>query len=176
MEELKSLFGDESLSYAQLEQKLSEAGDTIKLVNLKSDKYVDRDIYEKQKSKLEKGLEDYKTKYEALQESTKGFDELKSQFDEVSTKYNELLGKQEVAEKMDKVKNANVNPKFVKFVYTEVASQMNDGDDFTTKLGEYLKENKEFLNTSKGTYVNLESGTIPPKSKNETMNDLIRRK
>lgn len=171
MEELKALFGEGSLSYDEFEQKLGEAGETIKLANLKSGAYVDKAKFEK----LEKGLEDYKTKYSALEESTKGFDELKSQFDDVSTKYNELLGKQEVAEKMDKIKGANVNDKFAKFVYNEVNALVSDEKDFQTVLSEYLKENSQFIN-SKSTYVDLQNGGATAKSANEKMNDFIRRR
>ena len=171
MEELKALFGEGSLSYDEFEQKLGEAGETIKLANLKSGAYVDKAKFEK----LEKGLEDYKTKYSALEESTKGFDELKSQFDDVSTKYNELLGKQEVAEKMDKIKGANVNDKFAKFVYNEVNALVSDEKDFQTVLSEYLKENSQFIN-SKSTYVDLQNGSATAKSANEKMNDFIRRR
>lgn len=171
MEELKALFGEGSLSYDEFEQKLGEAGETIKLANLKSGNYVDKAKFEK----LEKGLEDYKTKYSALEESTKGFDELKSQFDDVSNKYNELLGKQEVAEKMEKIKGANVNDKFAKFVYNEVNALVSDEKDFQTVLSEYLKENSQFIN-SKSTYVDLQNGGATIKSANEKMNDFIRRR
>ena len=171
MEELKALFGEGSLSYNEFEQKLGEAGEKIKLANLKSGAYVDKAKFEK----LEKGLEDYKAKYSALEESTKGFDELKSQFDDVSTKYNELLGKQEVAEKMEKIKGANVNDKFAKFVYNEVNALVSDGKDFQTVLSEYLKENSQFIN-SKSTYVDLQNGGAVVKSANEKMNDFIRRR
>lgn len=174
MEELKALFGDGSLSYDEFEQKLGEAGETIKLANLKSGAYVDKAKFEK----LEKGLEDYKTKYSALEESTKGFDELKSQFDDVSNKYNELLGKQEVAEKMDKIKGANVDDEFAEFVYSKVEALTNDDKDFQTALDEYLGEHKQYLKgaLTKNTYVNLENGVGTPKSANEKMNDFIRRR
>lgn len=172
MEELKSLFGDGSLSYEQFEQKLSEAGDTIKLANLKSGNYVDKAKYDK----VESGINEWKIKFNALEEKTKDYDSLLSERDTLKADYTALQSKQAEAEKMSEIGSANVNPRFAKFVYAEVTSQMKDGDDFKTSLGEYLKENKEFLNTSKGTYVNLESGTTPPKTKNETMNDLIRRK
>ena len=172
MEELKSLFGDGSLSYDEFEQKLSEAGDTIKLANLKSGNYVDKAKYDK----AESGVNEWKTKYSALEEKTKDYDSLLSERDTLKADYTALQSKQAEAEKMSEINSANVNPRFAKFVYTEVTSQMKDGDDFKTSLGEYLKANKEFLNTSKGTYVNLESGTTPPKSKNETMNEFLRRK
>lgn len=171
MEELKSLFGEGSLSYEEFSQKLGEAGNTIKLANLKSDKYVDKAKYEK----LEKGFNDYQTKYDALLESTKGYEELKASYEDITGKYEALQKKQEEADKMSMISGANVNPKFAKFVYTEVLSQVDDKKDFQTALSEYLKDNKEFLNTAKGTYVDLEKGTNQ-KTPNERMNDFIRRR
>lgn len=174
MEELKALFGEGSLNYDEFEQKLGEAGETIKLANLKSGAYVDKAKFDK----VEKGLEDYKTKYSALEESTKGFGELQSKFEDISKKYEELLSKQEVADKMEKVKGANVDDEFAEFVYSKVEALTNDDKDFQTALDEYLAEHKQYLKgaITKNTYVNLENGIGTPKSANEKMNDFIRRK
>lgn len=172
MEELKSLFGDGSLSYSEFEQKLNEAGDSIKLANLKSGNYVDKAKFEK----LEKGLNDYKTKYGELEESTKGFAELQKQYDDISVKYNELLAKQDTAEKMGKIKSANVNDEFAEFVYSKVNEKVTDGKDFQQALEEYLKDHKQYLKSVKGTYADLEGGDSPAKSANEVMNKLIRGK
>lgn len=172
MEELKSLFGEESLSYAQLEQKLEEAGETIKLANLKSGNYVDKSKFDK----VEKSANDYKTKYDALVESTKGYEEMSNNYNALQEKYTALEKKQEETDKMNLINSANVNPKFAKFVLTEVSSQMGDGKDFKNVLEDYLKDNKEFLNVNKGTFVDLQNGAGQPISANEKMNNLIRRK
>lgn len=169
MEELKSLFGEGSLSYEEFNQKLGEAGDTIKLANLKSGNYVDKSKYDK----VEKNFTDYQTKYNALTESTKDYDSLKASYDDITTKYNTLLAKQDETEKMGMINSANVNPKFAKFVYTEVLSQVDDKKDFQTALNEYLKDNKEFLKQNQGTYVNLEKGTTHI-SENQKINNMIR--
>lgn len=172
MEELKSLFGDSSLSYDEFTQKLGDAGETIKLANLKSGNYVDKDKYDK----IEKSLADYQTKYNDLKESTKDYAELKTNFDDISNKYKDALAKQEVADKMAIIRGANVNPKFERFVYSEVASALTDGQDFQTALDAYLKENKEFLNTSRGTYVDLQNGIGQPMTESQQMNNFLRRK
>ena len=169
MEELKSLFGEGSLSYEEFNQKLGEVGDTIKLANLKSGNYVDKSKYDK----VEKNFTDYQTKYNALTESTKDYDSLKASYDDITTKYNTLLAKQDEAEKMSLVNSANVNPKFAKFVYTEVLSQVDDKKDFQTALNEYLKDNKEFLKQSQGSYVPLERGTTTM-TENQRINNMIR--
>lgn len=172
MEELKSLFGESSLSYEEFSQKLGEAGNTIKLANLKSGNYVDKAKYDK----LEKSNTDWQTKYSALEESTKGFGELQSKYDTLKTDYDALITKQDEADKMGLISSANVNPKFAKFIYAEVQSMTSESKDFKTALEEYLKDNKEFLNPKQSTYVNLEGGTPQPKSQNEKMNDFIRSK
>lgn len=172
MEELKSLFGENSLSYAEFEEKLGMAGDTIKLVNLKSGNYVDKAKYEK----LEKGLNEYQNKYSELQKNTKDYDTLKSSYDDITSKYNALVEKQEQAEKMVIINEANVNPKFAKFVYNEVASMTNDDKDFKTALSEYLKDNAQFLKAGQGTFVNLQNGNGGTKSDNEKFNEQLRRR
>lgn len=169
MEELKALFGEGSLSYEEFSQKLGEAKD-IKLANLKSGTYVDKAKYDK----LETSVNDWKTKFEALTESTKGFEELQNNYETLKTDYEALKTKQDEADKMSLISGANVNPKFAKFIYTEVLSQVNDKKDFQTALTEYLKENKEFLNAPKSTFVNLQNGDLSSKSPDEKMNNFIR--
>lgn len=171
MEELKSLFGDGSLSYEEFEQKLGEAKD-IKLANLKSGNYVDKAKYDK----LEKGYNDYLSKYGAMQETTKDYETLKANLDEITTKYNELLTKQDEAQKLAEVENANVLPKFAKFVYSEVNGLVNDGKDFKTALSEYLKDNAQFLKAGQGTFVNLQNGNGGTKSDNDKFNEQLRKR
>lgn len=171
MEELKSLFGESSLSYEEFSQKLGEATD-IKLANLKSGNYVDKAKYEK----LEKSHNEWQTKYSALEESTKGFGDLQTSYDTLKAEYDALITKQDEADKMGLISSANVNPKFAKFIYSEVQSMTDESKDFKTALEEYLTDNKEFLNPKQSTYVNLEGGTPQPKSQNEKINDFIRRR
>ncbi len=172
MEELKTLFGDSALSYADFEQKLNEASDTIKLVNLATHEYVDRDIYEKQKAKLE----EYKAKVNEYADNEKQYTSLKADFDDISTKYNELLAKQDMAEKLGLIAEANVDKKFADYVYTKVQAQVSEEKDFQTALSDFLKENSQYLNANKGTFVDLQNGNTSVKSANERMNDFIRRK
>lgn len=168
MEELKSLFGEGSLSYEEFSQKLSEAN--VKLANLKSGNYVDKSKYDK----LEKSQTEWQTKFSALEESTKGFNELQTQYDTLKADYDALKEKQDTAEKMSLITGANVNPKFAKFVASEVQALTNESKDFKTALEEYLKDNKEFLNANRGSYVDLEKGMPKTKSENEIINEKIR--
>lgn len=168
MEELKSLFGEGSLSYEEFSQKLSEAN--VKLANLKSGNYVDKSKYDK----LEKSQTEWQTKFSALEESTKGFNELQTNYDTLKADYDVLKEKQDTAEKMSLITGANVNPKFAKFVASEVQALTNESKDFKTALEEYLKDNKEFLNANRGSYVDLEKGMPKSKSENEIINEKIR--
>ena len=169
MEELKSLFGEGSLTYEEFSQKLGEAKD-IKLTNLKAGNYVDKAKYEK----LEQNNKEWEAKYSTLSESTKGYEELQNTYEALKVEYDALKNKQDESEKMSLINASNVNPKFAKFIYSEVSSQVNESKDFKTALSEYLKENKDFLNTPKSTFVNLEQGNTQPKTTNEKMNNLIR--
>ena len=169
MEELKSLFGDGSLSYEEFSQKLGEAKD-IKLANLKSGNYVDKAKYDK----LETSVSEWQTKYSALEENTRGYGDLQTSYDTLKANYDTLIAKQDETDKMSAIAKANVNPKFAKFIYSEVLSQVNDKVDFQTALSEYLKDNKEFLITAKSTYVDLEKGLGQPKNENQIINEKIR--
>ena len=171
MEELKALFGDGSLTYDEFEQKLGEATD-IKLANIKKGEYVSRTKY----AEAEKNANDWHTKYDALTESTKDYETMKTNYETLSNEHKTLLEQVDSEKKMNLVLNANVNPKFAKFVMSEVSAQTSDGKDFQKVLEEYLNENKEFLSstTPKGTFVDLEHGTSVPKSPNDKMNKLIR--
>lgn len=171
MEDLKELFGDGSLSYEEFSQKLGEAKD-IKLANLKSGNYVDKAKYEK----LENSVNEWQTKYSALSESTKGYAELQTNYDDLKTNYDKLIAKQDEDTKMGLINNANVNPKFAKFIYTEVSALVDDKKDFQTALDEYLKDNKEFLKGKTSTYVELEKGGAKPETFNEKVNKFIRSK
>lgn len=173
MEELKSLFGEGSLSYEEFSQKLGEAKD-IKLANLKSGNYVDKSKYEK----IEQSNNEWQEKYSTLSESTRGYEQLQATYDALKSDYDALVTKQAEADKMGKVKGANVDDEFAEFVYSKVEAMTNNDKDFQTALDEYLAEHKQYLKgaTTKNTFVNLENGVGTPKSANEKMNDFIRRK
>ena len=172
MEELKSIFGEETLSYEQFEQKLGEASEKIKLANLKNGGYVDKGKYEK----LESQLNDLKTKYDNLSQSAKDYEELQNNYNTINEQYKELKVKNEQTEKLSIIRDSGVKQKFAKFVLSEVDSTLKDGEDFKKGLDEYLKDNKEFLNTSTGNYVNLQNGIGVEKNSNEIMNNLIRKR
>ena len=71
MEFLKSIFGDKALTYADLENALKDNKD-IKLANLASGKYVDKDKFDKAETKA-KELE---TQLSSANDTIKGFKDL----------------------------------------------------------------------------------------------------
>jgi len=170
MEELKALFGDSALTYEQFEEALEKAKDTVKLANLIEGKYIDRDIYEKQEAKLQ----EYKTKADAFDENEKEYNSLKEQYDSMNASYNDLLAKQDLAEKMNIIADANVDKKFADYVYTKVNPNVTEEKNFQTALGEFLKDNSQYLNASKGTFVDLQNGSTAPQSSSETINKWLR--
>lgn len=172
MEELKSLFGENSLTYDEFTKKIGEAGETIKLANLKSGNYVDKAKYEK----IEKDATDWKTKYQSLNDKYKDYDELKTNYETLNENYTKLQNKHNETERMNLIKDSNVDTRYQKFVYSEVLQQVDDKKDFQTVLNEYLKENKQYFKNSQSTYANLENNTTPPRNANQKMNDFIRRR
>ena len=170
MEELKSLFGEGSLSYEEFSQKLGEISDSMSLANVKNGDYVSKTKYEE----IEKKMSKLQEKYNALSETAHGYEELRTSYDTLKADYDALKEKQDTAEKMSLITGANVNPKFAKFVESEVQALTNESKDFKTALEEYLKDNKEFLNANRGSYVDLEKGMPKTKSENEIINEKIR--
>lgn len=169
MEELKELFGDGSLSYEQFAEKVD--GAKLKLVNLESGNYVAKKKY----TDAQASADEYKTKYDELFAKVGDYDKIKADFEEINTKYGELQAKQEMADKMELVSKANVQPKFAKFVYSEVNALTDDKKDFQTALSEYLKNNAQFINGGKGTFVDLQNGVGSQKSENAIFNERIRK-
>lgn len=168
MEELKSLFGEESLNFEQFSQKLAEAGETIKLANLKSGNYVAKSKYDKQLKSFEK----YKSE---VGKAPTIDNKLQSKYDSLQKEYNTLKEKQDQAEKMNLLNNSNVNPDFSEFVYSKVNSMVNESKDFKACLDEYLGEHKQYIKASQHTFANLESGNGAVKSENQKINEQIRK-
>lgn len=169
MEELKTLFGDGSLTYDEFSTKLNEGN--IKLANLKSGSYVD-------KAKLDKANSSYndlQTKYNELFESTKNYEADKKELEAFRA---EKVNK----DYFDKIAGANIDSKFSKFVLSEIKSSMQENEKFEDALAKYVKENPQYLTTKQGVFKfgttspNLEGGGSPSDNKtiNQTMNEILR--
>lgn len=165
MDELKTLFGTESIDYATFEQRLTEKG--IKLGNISGGAYVAADKY----SKLQRDFDKYKSENDV------------SRYSDYDTIKNELETLKAAAienEYLNTVTAAGVTEKFRKFVVSEVKGLVTDKKTFADCLTEYLKNNEQFVEKSerKGgffqTGVNLNGGGEGKKTTAEKMNSLIK--
>ena len=167
MDELQELFGEESLSYADFTARLSERG--IKLANVRAGGYVDKGKYDK--------LAGEYAKYKQENDVSKYDD-----YDTLKAELEKLKAEKEEAEYMANVAEARVDARFQKFVVSEVKPLVSDKKDFKTCLGEYLKENPQFVENAQrrgvirsGSQVSLDEGSgAGAKNINQKMNDFIR--
>lgn len=167
MDELQELFGDEALNYADFSAKLSEKG--IKLANIKAGGYVDKAKFDKLSAEFSKFKQDNDvSKY--------------ADYDAVKAELEQLKAEKADAELAKEVAAANVDVKFQKFVMSEVKPLVTDKKDFKTCLGEYLKENPQFIvNTQrqnvfqKNSQPNFDDGNKGgTSSTSKKMNDILR--
>lgn len=171
MEEIKNLFGEETLSYEQFAEKLNTA-ENLKLVNIK-----EKDNGYVAKEKLDKVLHSYnelKTKYSQLLDETssheKDLEELKA-----------MRAEKENADKLDKIRQAKVDDKFAKFVLSEIKGTIKENEKFEDVLEKFVKENPQYLTVRQGVFSfgasspNLEQGSnANTESTNSIMNKIFR--
>ena len=167
MDELQELFGEGTLSYADFSAKLNEHG--IKLANNKAGGYVDKGKYDKLAGEFAK----YKTENDVSKYAD---------YDTIKTELEQLKAEKADAELAKEVAAANVDTKFQRFVMSEVKALVTDKKDFKTCLGEYLKENAQFITNTqrqgvfqRGSQGNFETnGEGSSGSTNKKMNEILR--
>ena len=146
-EELKELFGENSLSYNDFSKAVEEKG--MKLANLSAGGYVAKSKYDDDVKKA-KAL-DWKKKYEDLEKSIEGNDGINAKLknitnerDDYKSKYEDINSKYSILEATNKVISAGIKPEFAKFVANEVLGQETDTLDFDTALKAYKAKNPQF--------------------------------
>lgn len=166
MEELRELFGTESIDFATFEQKLGEKG--MKLANIKAGGYVDKNKYEKLAGDFEK--------YKKDNDLSKFAD-----YEDIKAENEKLKNEKVENEYLQQVSSANVDTKFQKFVLAEVKGLVTDKKDFKTCLAEYLKENTQFVVNqqrkavfTKSSQNDMSKGGGQTKTTNQKMNDIFR--
>ena len=183
-DELKELFGENSLSYDDFSKAIESKG--MKLANLSAGGYVAKNKYDDDLKKA-KNL-DYKKKYEDLEESIQGDDGINEKLKNITTerddyksKYEELNSKYSMLDATTKVVKAGVKPEFAKFVASEVLGQVSDTLDFDTALKAYKAKNPQYnaettvVRKKVGSSLGLDGkGTNNQDETNKIMNDLIR--
>ena len=183
-EELKELFGENSLSYDDFSKAIEGKG--MKLANLSAGGYIAKSKYDDDVKKA-KNL-DYKKKYEDLEASIQGDDGINAKLKNITTerddyksKYEDLNSKYSILEATTKVTSAGIKPEFAKFVASEVLGQVSDTLDFDTALKAYKAKNPQFnaettvVRKKVGSSLGLEGKETNNQSEtNQIMNDLIR--
>ena len=183
-EELRELFGENSLSYDDFSKAIESKG--MKLANLSAGGYVAKNKYDDDLKKA-KNL-DYKKKYEDLEASIQGDDGINAKLKNITTerddyksKYEELNSKYSILDATTKVVNAGIKPEFAKFVASEVLGQVSDTLDFDTALKAYKAKNPQYnaettvVRKKVGSSLGLDGkGTNNQDETNKIMNDLIR--
>lgn len=168
MESLKSVFNNGVLTYEEFEAKCKE--NNIKLANLESGEYVDKEKL----TRTNTSLNELKDKYARLVEDTKDYESNKKEL-------NLLKQEKENDNLLSKIHEAKVDNKYAKFVLSEVKGKVDDNNSFDDVLKGYVKENPHFLETRSSVYLkgssspNLENANgNPQETENEIMNNIIR--
>lgn len=184
MEELKELFGENSLSYDDFSKAIEEKG--MKLANLSAGGYIAKSKYDDDVKKA-KAL-DYKKKYEDLEKSIEGDDGINAKLKNITTerddyksKYEELNSRYSILDATTKVINAGIKPEFAKFVASEVLGKVTDTVDFDTAFKAYKAKNPQFnaettvVKKKVGSSLSLDGKEQNNQEEtNKAMNDLIR--
>ena len=165
MEELKSVFGEEALTYESFTQKVTDAG--LKLGNLGSGNYVAKGKFDKLQTEFNQyKLDNDVSKY--------------ADYDSIKQELADLKAQQVESAQLGEVSKAGVDEKFAKFVMSEVRAMVDDKKDFATCLKEYLDANEQYkvaqsksFFTKGNTSLNLQ-GKDGAKSVNQKMNEFLR--
>jgi len=181
-EELKELFGENTLSYDDFTKAVEGKG--MKIVNLSAGGYVAKSKYDDDLKKAK--ATDYKKKYEDLQASIEGDDginakmqNLTNERDDYKSKYETLNKDYSILSATSKVTTAGIKPEFAKFVANEVLEMTSDTIDFDTALKSYKAKNPQYNTETtiikKNSSVDLGGKEQTNQSEtNQIMNDLIR--
>lgn len=168
--DLKELFGEKSLSYSDFEKAISGKG--IKLADIASGEYVTKEKYDAQVtvakdwktkhsdlSKSVDGDEGYKTKLAQLE----------TERDDYKGKYETLNEKATNLERSNSLTKLGVEDKFTKFALSEINGMVTDSVDFETASKKWASENAQFVSVKdeSNTSVTLNQ----PTGTNRTLTD-----
>lgn len=183
-DDLKELFGENSLSYDDFSKAIEEKG--MKLANLSAGGYIAKSKYDDDMKKA-KNL-DYKKKYEDLEASIQGDDGINAKLKNITTerddyksKYEDLNSKYSMLEATTKVTSAGIKPEFAEFVASKVLKEVTDTIDFETALKSFKAKNPQFntettiVKRKVGSSLSLDGKEQTNQEEtNKTMNELIR--
>ena len=182
-EELKELFGENTLSYDDFVKAVDEKG--MKLANLSAWGYVAKTKYDDDVKKA-KNI-DYKKKFEDLQNSIEGDDGVNAKLKNITTerddyksKYEALNANYSMLTATNKATGAGIKPEFAEFVASKVLKMTSDTVDFDTALKSFKAKNPQY--NSETTVIKKKNSSVDLGGKEQTnqnetnqiMNDLIR--
>jgi hypothetical protein len=151
LEELKELFGTDTLTYAQFNERVSAKGSALNLANLASGKYVSADKHAREIEEAKKtagGVPDY-------EQAKTERDAYKSKFEELSAKETH---RERVATVMDVAKvGAAVKAEFADFVINEVEKTEDGKKDFDKAVKDYIAKHPQYTATAGRRVVRLDS-------------------
>lgn len=147
MDSLKSIFGEDKLSYADFEKKTGEA--KLKLADLATGKYVDRKKFDDLEETYKKQLEEANAKITELSASKNPSVELQTQVKELLEQKKQLeTQQQESANKIDELTKREIasrktgisDPDFLDLMQLRFGSQKPE--EFEKSVVDYAKETK----------------------------------
>ena len=119
--------------------------------------------YEKEKQNYEKKIQDYEAKSKSNEEALKNLQSITDENNSLKTQLQ--------------MSDSNVKKEFMKFVTSEVSSQVNDETDFATALETYKKENPQYFGETVVKKVQSSptlNGGSQETTTNDIMNDILR--
>lgn len=163
MDYLETLLSPETLAKVK-----EEIGDKpIKLVDLTSGKYVDKDKHES----TVKTINDNYNKLVMTHEEYKN-NNSSDKYKELETKYNELNKELSGAKNKTLLTNKNVNEDYLDFVDFNVSQMVNDELTYEQALETFAKDNERYFQKSKT--VSTQHQTKNDKIDVASFNDVIR--
>ena len=109
---------------------------------------------------------------------------LQNELNDYKEKYNAINEKYENLGNITKVKDANVCPEFAEFVANDVKKLVTKEKNYDTALSEYLQTHKQYVKNIEndngnyikvGSSVNLKGGSQTPNTPNNVFNEMILR-
>ncbi len=138
MDELKAIFGDESIDYATFEARLAENKD-VKLVDLKQGGFVEKYKFDKLSGEYNKCKDEFE-KWKVDNDVSKYAD-----YDSLKAEVEQLRAEKIEAGYMSEAAAQGVDEKFREFVVSKCKGGVTKEKDFKSCLSEYLKENQQFI-------------------------------
>ena len=167
-EELKELFGENTLSYDDFVKAVDEKG--MKLANLSAGGYVAKTKYDDDVKNSIEGDDGVNAK---LKNITTERDDYKSKYEALNANYSMLTA-------TNKATGAGIKPEFAEFVASKVLKMTSDTVDFDTALKSFKAKNPQY--NSETTVIKKKNSSVDLGGKEQTnqnetnqiMNDLIR--